>query len=378
MGFTVTAEQQALREVMQSFTTKHSSEVQVRELMATTEPFDPVAWSALSEQIGAPALVIPEKFGGAGFGFGELGIVLEESGRSLLAAPLLSSSVLATYTLLLSEDDVLCAELLPGLAEGARLGTLAAGDDNLVIAPTGRTTARHSDDGWRVTGAKAYVLDAMCADFVIVAADTESGHSLFVVDLPQTEVDITPLTVMDQTRSFARVDLGEAPARPLGRAGAAGEILERVADVASVALACEQVGAAAEVLERTVEYLKVRNQFGRPIGSFQALKHRCADMLVELESARSAATYATTAVEENSPDLPQAAAIAKTYCSEAFYHIAAESIQMHGGIGFTWEHHAHLYFKRAKASELLFGSPAHHRARLETLIGLVPHTTAKG
>ncbi|MFC9837490.1 acyl-CoA dehydrogenase family protein, partial [Rhodococcus sp. NPDC127530] len=171
---------------------------------------------------------------------------------------------------------------------------------------------------------------------------------------------------------------GGAPGRLLGARGAAGEILERVADVASVALACEQVGAAAEVLERTVEYLKVRNQFGRPIGSFQALKHRCADMLVELESAKSAATYASTAVEENSPDLPQAAAIAKTYCSEAFYHIAAESIQMHGGIGFTWEHHAHLYFKRAKASELLFGSPAHHRARLETLIGLVPHTTAKG
>ncbi|OOL33380.1 acyl-CoA dehydrogenase [Rhodococcus rhodochrous] len=378
MGFTVTEEQQALREVMRSFASKHSSEVQVRELMDTEAPFDPAAWSALSEQIGAPALVVPEKFGGAGFGFSELGIVLEESGRSLLAAPLLASSVLATYTLLLAGDEALADDLLPGLAEGSRLGTLAASDDDLVITPAGRTSARPEASGWRVTGSKAYVLDAVCVDFVIVSAQTESGPSLFVVDLPRTEVTVTPLTVMDPTRSFARVEFDDAPARRLGDAGTAPEILDRVADIASVALACEQVGAAAEVLERTVEYLKVRTQFGRPIGSFQALKHRCADMLVELESARSAAVYASTAVQEEAADLPQAAAIAKTYCSEAFYHIAAESIQMHGGIGFTWEHHAHLYFKRAKASELLFGSPAHHRARLEVLIGLVPDTAAKG
>lgn len=378
MGFTVTEEQQTLREVVRSFMSKFSTEAQVRELMDADSSFDPVAWSVLSEQIGAPALVVPEEFGGAGFGFAELGIVLEESGRSLLAAPLLSSSVLATYTLLLAGDESLAGELLPGLAEGSRLGMLAASDDDLVIAPTGRTSARQDADGWRVAGTKAYVLDAVCADFVIVAAQTPAGPSLFVVDLPRPEVAVTPLTVMDLTRSFARVEFAEAPARLLGVPGAASAILERVADIASVALACEQVGAAAEVLERTVEYLKVRTQFGRPIGSFQALKHRCADMLVELESARSAAIYASTAIQEGSADLPQAAAIAKTYCSEAFYHIAAESIQMHGGIGFTWEHHAHLYFKRAKASELLFGSPAHHRARLEQLIGLVPDTAAKG
>ncbi|MGW0043308.1 acyl-CoA dehydrogenase family protein [Rhodococcus sp. NPDC003348] len=378
MGFTVTEEQQALREVVRSFTSKFSTETQVRELMDADAPFDPEAWAALSEQIGAPALAVPEEFGGAGFGFGELSIVLEEAGRSLLAAPLLSSGVLATYTLLLADDVSLAGELLPGLAEGARLGTLAASDDALVIASTGRTSAHQGADGWRISGTKAYVLDAVCADFVIVAAQTEAGPSLFVVDLPRPEVGVTPLTVMDLTRSFGRVEFSEAPARLLGEPGAAAAILEKVADIASVALACEQVGAAAEVLDRTVEYLKVRTQFGRPIGSFQALKHRCADMLVELESARSAATYASTAIQEGSDDLPQAAAIAKTYCSEAFYHIAAESIQMHGGIGFTWEHHAHLYFKRAKASELLFGSPAHHRARLEELIGLVPNAAAKG
>lgn len=377
MGFTVTAEQQALREVMRAFTAKHSSEEQIRGLMDTTEPYDSSAWSALAEQIGAPALAVPEQFGGAGFGFGELAIVLEESGRSLLAAPLLSSSVLATFTLLLSEDDAACAELLPGMSEGTRLGALAAGDTDLLVAPGGQTSARSAEDEWFVTGTKAYVLDAVCADFVIVAAETGSGPSLFVVDLPQLGVEISPLTVMDQTRSFASVTFQDARARLLGRAGNAGYVLARVADVASVALACEQVGAAAEVLDRTVEYLKVRHQFGRPIGSFQALKHRCADMLVELESARSAAAYASAAVEENAADLSQAASIAKTYCSEAFYHIAAESIQMHGGIGFTWEHHAHLYFKRAKSSEILFGSPTHHRARLERLIGLIPDTDTK-
>ncbi|WP_458682524.1 acyl-CoA dehydrogenase family protein [Prescottella equi] len=376
MSFTVTAEQQALREVMRSFTTKYSSETRIRELMDSAEAYDPAAWSALAEQIGAPALVVPEKFGGAGFGFGELAIILEEGGRSLLAAPLLSSSVLATYALLLSGDDTACEEILPDLAEGSRLGALAAGDSDLLITVEGKSAALRDEDGWVVTGVKEYVLDASCADFVIVSAQSEQGPSLFVVDTEQSGVEITPLTLMDQTRGFARVTLADARARLLGREGEAAAVLDRVADVAAVGLACEQVGAAAEVLERTVDYLKVRQQFGRPIGSFQALKHRCADMLVELESARSAAAYASMAIQDDAADLAQAAAIAKIYCSETFYHIAAESIQMHGGIGFTWEHHAHLYFKRAKASELLFGSPAYHRARLEKLIGLVSETEA--
>lgn len=374
MGFTVTAEQQALREVMQAFTGKHSSEVQVRALMEADEPYDPAAWAALAEQIGAPALVVPEEFGGAGFGFGELAIVLEESGRALLAAPLLSSSVLATYALLLSGDDKTCKELLPEMAEGTRLGTLAVSDTDLLVSPDGTTSATVDGDEWTITGTKAYVLDGASAAFAVVSATTDIGPSLFVVDLPGPGVEVTSLTTMDRTRNFARVTFDNAPARLLGEEGAARAVLARVSDIAAIALACEQVGAAAEVLDRTVEYLKVRHQFGRPIGSFQALKHRCADMLVELESAKSAVAYAITALEEDAADLSQAASIAKTWCSETFYHLAAESIQMHGGIGFTWEHHAHLYFKRAKASELLFGSPAHHRARLEKLIGLVPAT----
>jgi alkylation response protein AidB-like acyl-CoA dehydrogenase len=181
------------------------------------------------------------------------------------------------------------------------------------------------------------------------------------VDPSDGGVEATALATLDQTRRQASLTFSDARATLLGVEGQGWRVLRRVLDVAAVALACEQVGGAARVLETTVDYVKVREQFGRPIGSFQAVKHRLADMLVELESARSAAYYATTAVESGSPDLPLAASIAKAYCSTAYYHIAAQSIQLHGGIGFTWEHPAHLYFKRAKGSEALLGSPAYHR-----------------
>ncbi|WP_343232205.1 acyl-CoA dehydrogenase [Mycolicibacterium sp. CBMA 361] len=176
---------------------------------------------------------------------------------------------------------------------------------------------------------------------------------------------------MDLTRRVATLTFTDGPATLVGTDGAGWAVLEQVFDRAIVALACEQVGAAAAMLDATVEYLKVRQQFGRPIGSFQAIKHRCADMVVELESARSAAAYASAAVTAGADDVSVAASIAKVYCAKALYHIAAEGIQMHGGIGFTWEHGAHLYFKRAKSSEVLFGSPTAHRERIARLIGMV-------
>jgi alkylation response protein AidB-like acyl-CoA dehydrogenase len=190
------------------------------------------------------------------------------------------------------------------------------------------------------------------------------------VDAKDSGVEMRALSTLDQTRRQATLVLADAPARLVGEEGRGWSVLSRVLDVAAVALACEQVGGAARVLESTVDYVKVREQFGRPVGSFQAVKHKLADMLVELESARSAAYYASSAVESGSPDLPLAASIAKTYCSTAYYHIAAESIQLHGGIGFTWEHPAHLYFKRAKGSEQLLGSPAHHRELIAQRLSL--------
>ena len=215
------------------------------------------------------------------------------------------------------------------------------------------------------------MLDGTQAGLTIVAARTAHGVSLFAVDAGAEGMSVEPLESMDQTRRLASMSLVNTPASLLGEDGSGWETLCPVYDRALVALACEQVGGVQAVLEMTVEYLNVRHQFGRPIGSFQAIKHRCADLLVEVESARSAAAYASSAVATGADDASVAASIAKVYCSQAFYHVAAEGIQMHGGIGFTWEHPAHLYFKRAKSSEALFGWPADHRDRIATLIGLV-------
>jgi alkylation response protein AidB-like acyl-CoA dehydrogenase len=205
---------------------------------------------------------------------------------------------------------------------------------------------------------------------VLVAARTANGVSLFAVEAGADGMGVDPLNSMDQTRRPARVSFADTPAVLLGEDGLGWETLRVVYDRALAALACEQVGGAQAALEMTVEYVNMRQQFGRPIGSFQAIKHRCADLLVEVESARSAAAYASPAVAAGADDASVAASIAKVYCSQAYFHAAAECIQMHGGIGFTWEHPAHLYFKRAKSSEALFGWPAQHRDRIATLIGL--------
>jgi alkylation response protein AidB-like acyl-CoA dehydrogenase len=180
----------------------------------------------------------------------------------------------------------------------------------------------------------------------------------------------TPLATMDQTRKQARLEFGGTPAKLLGTEGEGWPVLSRVLDLAAVALAAEQVGGAQKCLEMSVDYAKVRVQFGRPIGSFQAIKHKCADMLLEVESAKSAAYYAGWAAAELNEELPTVASLAKAYCSDAYFHAAAENIQIHGGIGFTWEHDAHLYFKRAKSSQLLLGDPTYHRELLAQRIGI--------
>ena len=215
-----------------------------------------------------------------------------------------------------------------------------------------------------------FVLDGAQANLLIVAAKTGAGTSLFAVDPSGAGVTTTNLATMDQTRKQAKVELDGAPATLVGTDGAGWSTLERVLDLAAVALAAEQVGGAQKVLEEAVQYAKDRVQFGRPIGSFQAIKHKCADMLLEVESAKSAAYYAAWCAAELNDELPSVASLAKAYCSEAYFHAAAENIQIHGGIGFTWEHPAHLYFKRAKSSELLFGDPTYHRELLAQRIGI--------
>jgi alkylation response protein AidB-like acyl-CoA dehydrogenase len=278
---------------------------------------------------------------------------------------------LATNALLHSGDDAAKKDLLPGIASGETVAALAFTEENGKWDESGiETTATQDGDSWKLSGTKMFVIDGHVASLLIVAAKSDSGVSLFAVDPNGSGVTRTNLATMDQTRKQAKVELADAPAALIGTEGAGWDTLERVLDLAAVALAAEQVGGAQKVLETAVQYAKDRVQFGRPIGSFQAIKHKCADMLLEVESAKSAAYYAAWCAAELNDELPSVASLAKAYCSEAYFHAAAENIQIHGGIGFTWEHPAHLYFKRAKSSELLFGDPTYHRELLAQRIGI--------
>jgi alkylation response protein AidB-like acyl-CoA dehydrogenase len=364
MELMVTEEQRELRDALRRFFADKSGSAEVRRLMATESGYDPAVWAQMAGQLGLQGLAIPEEYGGAGFGFRELVIVCEEMGRALLCAPYLSSAVLAAQALLAGADEVAKAELLPGIAEGTTVGTLAgtggelsAAHDRVFEAPPGRPC-------WRLTGQVPYVLDGHTADLVVAVAD----GSLFAVDGAAEGLARMPLATLDQTRKLTRLEFTAVPARLLGPEGMAGPALAAALDRGALALAAEQLGGAQKVLELSVEYAKVRHQFGRPIGGVQAIKHKCADMYVAVESARSAVMHAAAVADENPAELPAAAALAAAHCGEAFFQAAGETIQIHGGIGFTWEHDAHLYFKRAKSGQTLLGTPAGHRRRLADLV----------
>jgi alkylation response protein AidB-like acyl-CoA dehydrogenase len=316
-------------------------------------------------------LHIPEEFGGMGFGYVELGVVLEEMGRALLCAPYFSTVVLAANALLHSGDDAAKAKYLPGIASGATIATLAVAEKAGTWEESGVSLAATNSGGtWTLNGEKLYVTDGHTADLVLVVARTGKGLALFAVDGSAQGLTRRVLATMDQTRKQAALEFANVTAELIGTEGDGARILSTVLDLVAVGLAAEQVGGAQKVLDMAVEYAKVRVQFGRPIGSFQAIKHKCADMLLEVESAKSAAYYAMWCASEMNDELPQVASLAKAYCSEAYFHATAENIQIHGGIGFTWEHPAHLYFKRAKSSELMFGDPTHHRELLAQRIGI--------
>ena len=371
MNFAFSEEQEELRKIVRDFLNAKSSEATVRELMETESGYDPAVWSQLAEQLGVQSLIIPEEFGGQGFGYVELIVVLEEMGRRLLCAPFFSTVALATNALLSSGDDAAKADYLPGIASGETIATLAFTEANGRWDEAGITIeATKSGDGYTISGEKMYVLDGHTANLVLVAARTGGAVSLFAVEGGAAGLNATPLSTMDQTRKQAKVTFDNTPARLVGAEGSGWDILSRTLDLAAVALAAEQVGGAQECLEMAVQYAKDRVQFGRPIGSFQAIKHKCADMLLEVESAKSAAYYAGWCASELNDELPSVASLAKSYCSEAYFHTTAENIQIHGGIGFTWEHPAHLYFKRAKSSELFLGDPTYHRELLSQRIGI--------
>ena len=278
--------------------------------------------------------------------------------------------VLAANTLIHSGDETAKADLLPKIASGT-IATLAFTEENGKWDESGITMqASESSNGYTLDGSKMYVLDGNTAEIILVAAKTANGVSLFHVDAGADGLTRTSLATMDQTRKQSKLDFSGTPATLIGEEGKGWDTLSTVLDLAAVGLAAEQVGGAQMCLDMAVEYAKVRVQFRRPIGSFQAIKHKCADMLLEVESAKSAAYYAGWCAAEMNDELPSTASLAKAYCSEAYFHSAAENIQIHGGIGFTWEHPAHLYFKRAKSSELLFGDPTYHRELLAQRIGI--------
>ncbi len=375
MNFAFSEEQEELKRVVRQFLEDKSPETAVRELMATEQGYDPEVWKQMGEQMGIQGLIFPEEVGGSGFSFIELVVVLEEMGRALLCAPYFSSVVLAGCTILHSGDETAKQELLPQIAQGSVVATLAITEENGNWGQEGITLeAKKKGDGYELTGKKMYVLDGHTADIIIVAAQTagggKEGVSLFWCEGGAKGLTRTCLSTLDQTRKQASLEFSSTPVKLIGKEGGGAEVLNLVMDLAAVALAAEQVGGAQKCLDMSVEYAKERIQFGRPIGSFQAVKHKCADMLLEVESAKSAAYYAGWCASELNDELPSVAALAKSYCSEAYFHTSAENIQIHGGIGFTWEHPAHLYFKRAKSSELLFGDPTFHRERLAQHIGI--------
>jgi alkylation response protein AidB-like acyl-CoA dehydrogenase len=371
MNFAFSDEQEELRKVVRQFLENKSSETAVREQMDTEQGYDAAVWSQMAEQLGLQGLAIPEEYGGSGYGFIELVVIFEEMGRRLLPAPYFSTVALAATTLLHSGDEDAKKAHLPGIASGETIATLAFTEANGKWDESGiTTTATSSGDGYTLSGEKMFVLDGHVANLILVAAKTDAGTSLFAVDADASGLTREALPTMDQTRKQAKVTFDGTPATLIGTDGEGWAVLEKVLDLAVVALAAEQVGGAQLCLEMAVQYAKDRVQFGRPIGSFQAIKHKCADMLLEVESAKSAAYYAGWCASELNDELPSVASLAKAYCSEAYFHAAAENIQIHGGIGFTWEHPAHLYFKRAKSSELLFGDPTYHRELLAQRIGL--------
>jgi alkylation response protein AidB-like acyl-CoA dehydrogenase len=292
-------------------------------------------------------------------------------GRALLCAPFFSSVVLAGAALSASGDEEAKKAYLPGIASGEIRATLALTEDSGRWDASGvALAATPSGDGWRLDGHKTFVVDGYTADVLLVVGRGEAGITLFAVDGAARGLQRAVMPTMDQTRKQARLTFSAVPARLVGVAGKGWPIVARALDLAAIGLAAEQVGGAQRVLEMSVEYAKVRVQFGRPIGSFQAIKHKCADMLLAVESAKSAAYYAAWAAAEDNDEVPVMASLAKAYCSEAYFHAAAENIQIHGGIGFTWDHPAHLYFKRAKSSELILGDPAYHRELLAQRIGI--------
>lgn len=380
MDFAFNDEQLMIQESAAGFLAKASDSAAVRAAMASPAGYDAQVWRQIAEQLCWPALIIPEQYGGLGLGFVEQAILLEQMGRHLFCSPFLASACLATPALLLGSNEKMREQWLPELAAGSLTATLAY-QHHHDWRQAQQPKACASADGWRLNGDYQAVLDGAHAGLLILTAELDAGElALFAVPANQAGIQRQTLPTLDQTRRLARVTLTNvlvSREHCLHSEGSGDALLEKVLQLGAIALACEQTGGAQQCLDLTLAYIGERRQFNRPIASFQAIKHRCADLMLHIECARSASYYAACIAQEASAtdgdpllagELGQAAAIAKSEASDTFMRCAAESIQLHGGVGFTWEYDPHLYFKRARASEQLLGSPSWHRENLATLI----------
>jgi alkylation response protein AidB-like acyl-CoA dehydrogenase len=368
MNFSLTDDQRMIKDSARGFLDQEASADRRRKVLNSPEGWDADLWKRLGGEMGWTGIMIPEEFGGAGLGAVELGLILEEMGRALAVAPFFETAALAAPAILFAGSDV---------QKEALLGPIAAGEMSATLAM--RSASRDFGlehigpvyEGGVLSGEAHYVPFAHAVDQLVVAARTGAGISLLVVPANAPGVSVVRKVSLDETRPYSNITFNnvriEAEAL-LGAPGAAADALERTLAMAASLLSAEQTGGADYSLEAVVEYSQQRVQFDRPIGSFQAVKHQFADMMLLVEAARSAAYYACAA--QSSEEAPEAASVARIYCSDAFVRCASDAIQLHGGIGFTWDHHAHLYFKRARASATMFGSAVEHRERIVQLIGL--------
>jgi alkylation response protein AidB-like acyl-CoA dehydrogenase len=382
MDFGFSQEQELLRQTARSFLEKECPSGFVRRMMddpaGTTDEF----WGKLGE-LGWLGLIYPETYGGVGLGLVDLTVVLEEMGRAVMPGPFFSTVLLGGLAVLQAGSDAQKAAWLPRIASGDARATLALLEESTRWDTAGVTLAAKpgKDGGFVLSGTKLFVPDGHTADLLVVAArtarpakdDSAHGVSLFLVPANQKGVGTTLLPTMDQTRKLAEVTLRRVEVGPdavLGPLHQGWPVVARVLDQATVALCAEMCGGAQKVLDLSTDYAKVRVAFGRPIGAYQAVKHKCADMLVAVENAKSITYYAAWAADQDAPDATLAASMAKAFVSDAYRKVAGDGIQVHGGIGFTWEHDLHLYFKRAKGSEVAFGDATLHRERVARLLEL--------
>ncbi len=369
--FAVTDEQKLLRDTVRDALTRRATSERVRETMMTPQGFDRGGFDELA-QLGLVGLLIPEAHGGSGAGVVETALVAEELGRTLLPVPYLASAVLGATAVLVGGSEEQRDAVLPGVAAGTTVLALAHLDDRGRLKADPGVTAVRDGDGWTLSGTAGFVIDGQNADTLVTAAVTDDGIELFLVPATADGVTCEGRSVLDLTRPLATVTYDGVAVSDADRlAGDAMQALHAAIAAGTVAIANEQVGGAQRCLEDATAYAKDRFQFGRAIGSFQAIKHRLAEMLVKLESAKSAAYHAARALEARDTDeVAIAVPLAAAYCAEVYEQASADALQIFGGIGFTWEHDIHLYFKRAKASKLLLGGPGHHRRILGEVLGV--------